>query len=295
MFKILSLLFLVALGTAPSPSVQPVSVPRHAVKGAPWRAVVAVRPPPARATLRASGPKTLAVPLRPTKQRGRYQATLRFPFAGSWRLAVTVGRRTTRLGSVAVDVPRVPLVHDPITIAAEPTGSLVVELAGRPGAAHRARACLEGSPTVRCFTCAAAGVTYAAGRDGVVYRLDGSTLTPLTPPMDASAVAVDDAGNLYVAIYVGWIKKVAPDGTITTVAGNGTEGYSGDGGPATSAQLFHPHSVAIGKDGALYIADTENRRIRLRRPRQRAHLDPGRRRRHHRLARGGAGRQHLLG
>ena len=107
-----------------------------------------------------------------------------------------------------------------------------------------------------------ASTTYAAGRDGVVYRLDGSTLTPLTPPMDASAVAVDGAGNLYVAIYVGWIKKVAPDGTVTTVAGNGTEGYSGDGGPATSAQLFHPHSVAIGKDGALYIADTENRRIR---------------------------------
>ena len=99
MIKALSLLFLVALGTAPSPRVHAVSVPRHAVKGVPWRAVVAVAPP-ARAILHATGPTTRTVPLRPTKQRGRYQATLRFPFAGSWRLAVTVGRRTTRLGQL---------------------------------------------------------------------------------------------------------------------------------------------------------------------------------------------------
>ena len=263
MIKALSLLFLVALGTAPSPHVKAVSVPRHAVKGVPWHAVVTITPP-ARATLRVIGPKTLTVPLRPTKQRGRYQATLRFPFAGSWRLAVTVGHRTTRLGSVAVDVPRDPLVQDPISIAAEPSGSLVVgQLQSSPvlRIAHaRALKLADGPGVFHVYV--AGSTTYAAGRDGVVYRLDGSKLTPLTPPMDASAVAVDDAGNLYVAIYVGWIRKVAPDGTVTNVAGNGTEGYSGDGGPATSAQLFHPHCVAIGKDGALYIADTENRHIR---------------------------------
>jgi hypothetical protein len=261
--KALSLLFLVALGTAPSPHVKAVSVPRHAVKGVPWHAVVTITPP-ARATLRVIGPKRLTVPLRPTKQRGRYQATLRFPFAGSWRLAVTVGHRTTHLGSVAVDVPRDPLVQDPISIAAEPSGSLVVgQLQSSPvlRIAHaRALKLADGPGVFHVYV--AGSTTYAAGRDGVVYRLDGSKLTPLTPPMDASAVAVDDAGNLYVAIYVGWIRKVAPDGTVTNVAGNGTEGYSGDGGPATSAQLFHPHSVAIGKDGALYIADTENRHIR---------------------------------
>ena len=263
MVRALSLLFLVALGNAPAPSVHAVSVPRHAVKGVAWRAVVTVSPP-ARATLRATGPATLAVPLRPTGKRGRYRATVRFPFAGSWRLAVTAGRRTTRLGSVAVDVPRDPLVQDPITIAAEPSGSLVVgQLDAGPilRIAHARAKQIASGPGV--FHVYVAGETaYAAGRDGVVYRLDGSALTPLTPPMDASAVAVDAAGNLYVAIYVGWIKKVAPDGTVTTVAGNGTEGYSGDGGPATAAQIFHPHSVAIGKDGALYIADTENRHIR---------------------------------
>src|SRR3954452_19754179 len=107
MFKTLSLLFLVALGTAPSLRVHAVSVPRHALKGVPYRVVVAVSPP-ARGTLRATGPKTLSVPLRPTKQRGRYQATVRFPFAGSWRLAANVGRRTTRLRSGARGRPRDP-------------------------------------------------------------------------------------------------------------------------------------------------------------------------------------------
>jgi hypothetical protein len=263
MIKPLSLLVLLSVGAAPAPSVHGVSVPRHAVKGTPWHALVAVSPP-GRATLRATGPKTISVRLQPTKRRGRYQATLRFPFAGSWRIAVTAGRRAVRLGSVAVDVPRDPLVRDPITIAAEPGGSLVVgQLQAAPilRIAHaRAKKVADGPGVFHVYV--AGGKTYAAGRDGVVYRLDGSTLTPLTPPLDASAVAVDDAGSLYITVYVGWIKKIAPDGTVTTVAGNGTEGYSGDGGPATAAQLFHPHSVAIGKDGALYVADTENRRIR---------------------------------
>lgn len=263
MLKALALFFLIGLGAAPGPKVHGVSVPRQAVKDVPWSAVVAVTPP-GRAVLRAIGPKTISVPLRPTTKRGRYRATLRFPFAGSWRIAVAAGRRTTRLGTVFVDVPRDPLVKDPFAIAAEPSGSLVVGQLDSGAVlriAHaRAKQVADGPGVFQVYV--AGSTVYAAGRDGAVYRLDGSTLTRLTPPMDASAVAVDAAGNLYVTIYAGWIKKVAPDGTVTTVAGNGTEGYSGDGGPATAAQIYHPHSVAIGQDGALYIADTENRRIR---------------------------------
>jgi len=264
MVKALSLLMLLVVGAAPAPRVHAVSVPRHAVKGVPWRAIVAVSRP-ATATLRATGPTTLTVRLRPTKRHGRYQATLRFPFAGSWRISVRAGKRTTRLGSVSVDVPRDPLVKDPITIAAEPQGSLVVgQLRAGPTIlriAHaRARKLADGPGVFHVYV--AGGKTYAAGRDAVVYRLDGPSLTPLTPPLDASAVAVDAAGNLYFTVYVGWVKKVAPNGRVSVVAGNGTEGYSGDGGLATAAQLFHPHSLAIGRDGALYIADTENRHIR---------------------------------
>ena len=74
---------------------------------------------------------------------------------------------------------------------------------------------------------------------------------------------MDAAGNLYIADSGNnSIRKVAPNGTITTVAGNGTQGYSGDGGPATSAELNYPYGVAVDAAGNLYIADTSNYRVR---------------------------------
>jgi streptogramin lyase len=58
------------------------------------------------------------------------------------------------------------------------------------------------------------------------------------------------------------ISRLAPDGTITVIAGTGTKGYSGDGGPAVSATLNLPHELRFGPDGALYVADTGNNVIR---------------------------------
>ena len=76
-------------------------------------------------------------------------------------------------------------------------------------------------------------------------------------------VAVDGAGNLYIAdAHNQRIRKVDANGIISTVAGNGTSGFSGDGGPAIAAQLNTPHGVATDSAGNLYIADTYNRRIR---------------------------------
>jgi len=79
---------------------------------------------------------------------------------------------------------------------------------------------------------------------------------------DPQGLAVDSAGNLYIAdTDNNCIRKVA-NGVITTVAGNGLQGFSGDNGPAANAQLNNPYSVAVDSPGNLYIADTENQRVR---------------------------------
>jgi RHS repeat-associated protein len=77
------------------------------------------------------------------------------------------------------------------------------------------------------------------------------------------AVAIGPDKSVYIADSQGCIRRVTPDGIIHTFAGqcfNG--GFSGDGGPATSAQLTYPIDIALGPDGSLYIADMYNQRIR---------------------------------
>lgn len=79
---------------------------------------------------------------------------------------------------------------------------------------------------------------------------------------EPSGVAVDSAGSLYIADFENnRIRKVS-NGAIVTIAGNGESGFSGDNGPATSAQLNYPIGVAVDSAGNLYIADTNNNRIR---------------------------------
>jgi sugar lactone lactonase YvrE len=76
-------------------------------------------------------------------------------------------------------------------------------------------------------------------------------------------VTVDEQGNLYITdSHNHRVRRVAPNGTITTVAGTGIGGFNGDGQLATSAQLLYPEGVTLDKQGNLYVADSENFRIR---------------------------------
>ena len=80
---------------------------------------------------------------------------------------------------------------------------------------------------------------------------------------DVSALALDDAGNLYAADTANAVvRRIDSSGVITTVAGNGTSGFSGDCGPAVSAMLGEPLGIAV-HSGALYIADLPNDRVRM--------------------------------
>jgi len=105
-------------------------------------------------------------------------------------------------------------------------------------------------------------ITTVAGNGSYGYSGDGgqATSASLAGP---SGVAVDASGNLFIAdTYNNVIRKVDNNGIITTVAGNGINGYSGDGGQATSASLVQPSGVAVDASGDLFIADTWNNRIR---------------------------------
>ena len=105
-------------------------------------------------------------------------------------------------------------------------------------------------------------ITTVAGNGALGYSGDGGAATSakLNVP---SGVAVDGVGNLYIAdAGNNRIRRVAPDGIITTVAGTGIYGYDGDNIPATSAELNSPAGVAVDGAGNLYIADEANDRIR---------------------------------
>ncbi|GAA1335580.1 NHL domain-containing protein [Saccharothrix algeriensis] len=105
-------------------------------------------------------------------------------------------------------------------------------------------------------------ITTAAGNGTAGFSGDGGPATSARVSYPVG-LAVDGAGSLYIADYNNHrIRKVAKDGTITTVAGNGTAGFGGDGGPATSARLNYPYTVAVDGAGSLYIADYNNHRIR---------------------------------
>jgi sugar lactone lactonase YvrE len=102
-----------------------------------------------------------------------------------------------------------------------------------------------------------AGVEFTCG-------YNGDNISALTAQLNIPVgVAVDNRGNVYIAdANNNRVRKVNPSGVITTIAGDGNCGFLGDGGLGTSAELCFPLGVAVTSTGTVYIADTNNLRIR---------------------------------
>ena len=116
---------------------------------------------------------------------------------------------------------------------------------------------------IREIVAATGNIQTVAGTGAGGYLGDGGLATS-AELNDPYGVYVDSLGNLFIADADNSVVRevVASTGNIQTVAGNGTVGYSGDGGSATSAQLAHPVSVVGSALGNLFVADTDNSRIR---------------------------------
>lgn len=118
------------------------------------------------------------------------------------------------------------------------------------GLAHRVRRIYRGV------------VTTVVGTGEPTYAGDGGP-GPAAALRRPSALQLDGAGALLIAdTFNHAVRRLAKDGTITTIAGTGVEGSDGDGGPATAARLSQPYGMAVGEDGSVYISDRGNFKIR---------------------------------
>lgn len=156
-------------------------------------------------------------------------------------------------GGPAVDAS----INQPHGIARDSSGNLFI------AEGSRLRVVSAVTATQYGVSMAAGNIYTIAGTATAGFNSDGSPATAknLDHPR---AVAVDPSGNVYVAD--GWnrrVRKIDTAGGITTIAGTGTAGSSGDGGPATSATLNQPWGVALDSNGNVLIADIDSHNVRL--------------------------------
>jgi uncharacterized protein (TIGR03437 family) len=145
----------------------------------------------------------------------------------------------------------------PSGLAIDSAGNIYIADAGN----QRIRRISNGTIT----TIAGNGTAGFSGDNGPATSAQLNLAPPPIPfPGLLSGLAVDSAGNLYIADAGNQrVRMVSANGTISTIAGNGTQGFSGDGGPALNASFDVPTGIAVSPTGAIYIADSGNGRVRV--------------------------------
>ncbi len=142
-------------------------------------------------------------------------------------------------------------LNSPGPLAMDPSGNLYVATGGN---------------RIRRIAPDGSAISAVAGTGSCCYSGDGGAATSAQFNY-ITALAIDSMGNVYAADGSAYrVRKISVSGTVDTVAGTGTRGFSGDGGLATAAQIDYVRGLAFDKDGNLYIADSGNYRIRKMTP-----------------------------
>ena len=163
---------------------------------------------------------------------------------------LVAGANVALAGSTAPPgtITTVAQLDHPRGIAVEPSGSYLV---AQPFENVIRRVSPDGAETI------------VAGTGEAGYGGDGGPATAALLDFVHSVAVLPGGGFVLADTRNDSVRAIAPDGTIRTIAGVGSAGFAGDGGPAVGARLWAPHGVAVRKDGATLVADTDNNRVRL--------------------------------
>ncbi len=138
------------------------------------------------------------------------------------------------------------LLNSPLALALDPAGNVFL------GDYNNCR--------VREINAATGIITTVAGNGNCSYTGDGLAIdVGVAYPQ---GLAVDTNDNLIIGDYYNRVRWVSPNGILTTIGGNGLGGYSGDGGPALSAEFYEPTGVALDSAGDVLVSDYNNLRVR---------------------------------
>jgi hypothetical protein len=160
-----------------------------------------------------------------------------------------------------------PSLTAAVDVAVLPNGALLVAdlggyvFRGRPG--RRVVPVARLSFAVEVATDPRGGFGVVSGERLVSRFTSAGALRSVVKLNQPTALAFDRAGNVFVSELGGRIRRIeARTGSVTLVAGVGGQGFSGDGGPATLAQLNQPHGLVAERDGSIVFCDTLNDRLR---------------------------------